>query len=617
MSAESPSLVSPAVWRGQGAANANATLQAHSLSLHGQTVELRFPESIAADIRFLFAGRQGLTTIAQTCITVEEQEDGRYSLRTDAKELATDLSRVELPVWLIEEVAEALISQQKSALALHAGAVAWKGTPILIAGASGSGKSSLVAWLIDKGFGYLTDEIALLKESDRVIGFPRAVVIKSGAADKVQALSIFERLPLVKYGSSLVFSPAQAMASEAHLPCGMIVFPQYEPGAELWIKELTPAETGLGLVGCNLNARNFSDGGFGEIIKLSRQVPGISVRYGDFDQLENTLDALLRITVEKRISAMELRTLTSSLMSPAPVEAVSASGQQIFPIPEATPRRAAKPKLTIGMATYDDYDGTYFSVQAVRLYHPEILDQVEFVVIDNHPDGPCSVPLKALDSAMPNYRYIPQNTHRGTTVKNFVFEEAAGEFVLCMDCHVFVVPGALKRLIDYFEANEAPDLVQGPLIYDDLSNFSTHFRPDWRGGMYGCWESDERGKDAEGEPFDIPMQGMGLFACRKSAWPGFNPKFRGFGGEEGYIHEKFRQRGGRTLCLPFLRWMHRFNRPHGVPYPNIWEERIRNYVIGFRELGLDTKPVEEHFAALLGEKPAKVIFKDIYKELGV
>ena len=26
------------------------------------------------------------------------------------------------------------------------------------------------------------------------------------------------------------------------------------------------------------------------------------------------------------------------------------------------------------MATYDDYDGVYFSVQAIRLYHPEVTD---------------------------------------------------------------------------------------------------------------------------------------------------------------------------------------------------------------------------------------------------
>jgi hypothetical protein len=134
--------------------------------------------------------------------------------------------------------------------------------------------------------------------------------------------------------------------------------------------------------------------------------------------------------------------------------------------------------------------------------------------------------------------------------------------------------------------------------------------------MYGTWECDERGIDPEAPPFEIPMQGMGLFACRREAWPGFNRMFRGFGGEEGYIHEKFRQRGGRTLCLPFLRWMHRFNRPFGVPYRNIWEDRIRNYMVGFRELGLATDQMEEHFTTLLGAEPAKAIFATIREELG-
>src|SRR5271168_3863366 len=54
--------------------------------------------------------------------------------------------------------------------------------------------------------------------------------------------------------------------------------------------------------------------------------------------------------------------------------------------------------LTIGMATYDDYDGCYFSVQAIRLYHSEILSEVEFLVVDNKPAGPCSQALKSLEN---------------------------------------------------------------------------------------------------------------------------------------------------------------------------------------------------------------------------
>jgi glycosyltransferase involved in cell wall biosynthesis len=271
---------------------------------------------------------------------------------------------------------------------------------------------------------------------------------------------------------------------------------------------------------------------------------------------------------------------------------------------DRTEQTPAPPKLTIGMPTYDDYDGVYFSLQALRLYHPEICESAEFIVIDNHPDGASAAALQELGGHVPRYRYIAEAGQTGSAAaKQRIFDEASGEIVLCMDCHVFIVPGAVQRLIDYFAANPGSvDLIQGPLLLDDLKTVQTHFDPKWSGGMFGTWGLDPRGIDPDAEAFDIPMQGMGVFACRKAAWPGFNPQFRGFGGEEFYIHEKFRQHGARTLCLPFLRWMHRFARPMGVPYRNIWEDRIWNYIVGFRELGLSTAELEAHFCNHVGKE---------------
>jgi hypothetical protein len=133
--------------------------------------------------------------------------------------------------------------------------------------------------------------------------------------------------------------------------------------------------------------------------------------------------------------------------------------------------------------------------------------------------------------------------------------------------------------------------------------------------MYGTWCDDPRAADPTSPPFEIPMHGLGLFAMRTAAWSGFNASFRGFGGEEGYIHEKVRRRGGRTLCLPFLRWLHRFGRPLGPPYVNRWEDRIRNYVIGFKELGLDSTEMETHFGELLGVETSARIFREIRSSL--
>ena len=115
------------------------------------------------------------------------------------------------------------------------------------------------------------------------------------------------------------------------------------------------------------------------------------------------------------------------------------------------------------MATYDDYDGVYFSVQAIRLYHPEVTDRTEILVLDNHPSGPCAKPLKDLERQVAGYRYVPYERSQGTAVRDLVFREANAEFVLCMDSHVLFRPGALARLVEYLAAHpDSCDLWQGP-----------------------------------------------------------------------------------------------------------------------------------------------------------
>jgi glycosyltransferase involved in cell wall biosynthesis len=259
--------------------------------------------------------------------------------------------------------------------------------------------------------------------------------------------------------------------------------------------------------------------------------------------------------------------------------------------------------LTIGMATYNDFDGVYFTVQALRLYQD--LEDTELLVVDNYG---CDTTRDFVKDWVKG-RYIRATELVGTAApRDRVFREARGKAVLCCDSHILFVPGAIAKLKAYYRTHpKTIDLLQGPLVYDDLGTMSTHFEPEWRDQMWGIWATDERGKDPKGKPFEIPMQGLGVFSCRKAAWPGFNPAFRGFGGEEGYIHEKFRQRGGRTLCLPWLRWVHRFQRPKGVPYPLTVDDKFRNYLIGHAELGLDLESIVEHFTNHLRPEAIKRI----------
>lgn len=261
------------------------------------------------------------------------------------------------------------------------------------------------------------------------------------------------------------------------------------------------------------------------------------------------------------------------------------------------------PLLTIGMATYDDYDGVYFSIVALQLYHSEVFRNAEIVILDNHPEGAAAKHLLALANESSNIRYVAFDDLASTAVRDVLFHTATTDWVLCMDCHVMFPPNTLGRLVDYIEENpDSQDLLQGPLLNNSGKLYASQFDPKWSHGMYGVWGLDDRASDPDNAPFEIQMQGLGVFACRKEAWPGFNKRFRGFGGEEGYIHQKIRNSGGRCLCLPFLRWSHRFARPHGPRYTLNWKDRIRNYLIGFEEVGLDTRQIVDYFSDFIGSK---------------
>ena len=243
--------------------------------------------------------------------------------------------------------------------------------------------------------------------------------------------------------------------------------------------------------------------------------------------------------------------------------------------------------LTIGMSSFDDFDGVYFTLQSLKMHH-SLPRKVEFIVVDNNPDSNHGRETAKFVKSWIKGKYIEYKDKKSTSSRNEIFKQATNPYVLCLDCHVLLKEGAVDSLVDYYSKNpNTKNLISGPLYFDDLKDYATHFYPKWRSFMYGVWDSDKEQCEA-GEPFEIPMMGLGLFSCKKEHWPGFNERFTGFGGEEGYIHEKFRRNGGKCVCLPQLGWIHRFGRPNGVPYPNLIEDRFRNYLIGWKELGDET-----------------------------
>lgn len=323
-----------------------------------------------------------------------------------------------------------------------------------------------------------------------------------------------------------------------------------------------------------------------------------------------------------------------------------------------------QPTLTIGMAHYDDWDGVYFTLQSIATQHAatqegrELLKRIQFVVVDNSPHiQPVAksiyTVLQRVGELCHSTKYVKHTDPVGTSpTRNRIIDEAEGDYVMVMDCHVLLYPQVIRRLFDHIKKHDPiDDLMQGPMVHDNHNAFSTHFNNYWRGQMWGGWgaawvdphtgeaftcqaSKDNKvetrdimtfkpkdygditgrkipwplhehtlkklgfvrvGENDDDPIIEIPGQGLGMFVTRRESWLRFNDDCRGFGGEEMYIHGKYREAGRAALCVPWLRWVHRFSRPDGVPYPLSVDHKVRNYLIEFQEMGWDTTPIYEHF----------------------
>jgi Glycosyl transferase family 2 len=255
--------------------------------------------------------------------------------------------------------------------------------------------------------------------------------------------------------------------------------------------------------------------------------------------------------------------------------------------------------LTIGMPVYDDFDGAVFSLQSLRMHHD--LSGVELLVVDQRPDSPQGQALRRF-CGRAKVRYIPFTERIGTApAKDHVIRSATTHWVMCMDAHVLLGRDALsefRQSVLYrgkLHSDRESGLIFGSMLHDGLNRASVGLSDRWSGGMLGQWIDVELRDSSEIGYDSVSSHGGGLFVVRQDEWPGFPAGMRGFGGEEGYLPAKYRQAGLPVRRLNSLRWWHRFDRPAGVPYRATLEDKCRNYLIGWLDLGRDVAEVRHHF----------------------
>lgn len=190
-----------------------------------------------------------------------------------------------------------LADRSQDGLLFHAAALAWRNRGLLLPGTMGAGKSTLTAWLLGRGFDYLTDELVFIPQgSDAMQTFPRPLNLK-----RPSRLVLGDWLDFNQTAGQILSSAAIDLVPPTLLnpcsrlsepPLSLILFPRYQPGCDFALTGLSKAQTGLELMQCLVNGRNLPEHGFPEIGRLSKQTPAYKINYSSFDQIGDRIEAL-------------------------------------------------------------------------------------------------------------------------------------------------------------------------------------------------------------------------------------------------------------------------------------------------------------------------------------
>ncbi|HRW60099.1 MAG TPA: hypothetical protein P5340_05540, partial [Defluviicoccus sp.] len=207
-------------------------------------------------------------------------EDGRVLQATDDPFVAR---------WaLVRALAAASYADRRLVAVLHAAAVATGSAAIVLAGAGGSGKTTLAAGLVRNGFSFLADDAVPLTAAGEVLPVRLAMSIKAGGWPIVGALfpALFEQ-PVHRLGRGQCRylwpgAAADPGPSAAPLPVGAVVFPRYCRAAAIAVEPLSPVDllAGLGATGTLPTGQPEA---FAALLRWAERVPAFRLVFGDLD----------------------------------------------------------------------------------------------------------------------------------------------------------------------------------------------------------------------------------------------------------------------------------------------------------------------------------------------
>jgi len=202
---------------------------------------------------------------------------------------------------LTSDAARQIAERTSGGLLLHSAAVAWNGRAVVLPGASGAGKTTLCAHLVQRGLSYLTDELAMMSFREdaaaTVEGFCRPMAIKPGAWPSLE----IDLATDADAGDSLVTSDGYFVRPERLNSSAVrtatvhaFVFPRRAPREAAALRRLTKAEAALALLANLVNARNLPEHGLALVTRLAKTIPAFEAVYTDAREMAPAVHDIVR-----------------------------------------------------------------------------------------------------------------------------------------------------------------------------------------------------------------------------------------------------------------------------------------------------------------------------------
>jgi len=240
----------------------------------------------------------GLSGTKNLAIEVYE-ENGEYPIVFEGKTLDTGFTIQDTAVKCLREINGIIARDNILTIIFHASSVAKEGSGVLIPAIGGSGKTTLAAFLMHRGYLFLNDDaIPLLSKTGKLLPIPLSFSIKKGSWEVLD--TYFPQLKnLRKFGRNdrqvKYLPPNQENVQIEPVPCRLIIVPDYNASQqESVVQSLSVVDLFAHIIrsGCIIE-RPISPTTLGIFIHWLENMPCYRISYSSLDDAERIISELL------------------------------------------------------------------------------------------------------------------------------------------------------------------------------------------------------------------------------------------------------------------------------------------------------------------------------------